>query len=1377
MAKFLDTQNRRDFYKLLDQFQLASILFDENFQLLYINKEALKLFNINSSSDESNLDLLYSNSLIKQIKERIIKIKDENVLNFELTESSSKENFEIIVNKIPINKSSIIFCQISPTTEKMIEDFFSSFINVIHDLLLIIDSKEYKILAANNNALRAYNTSKENIIYSNFIYLSKIPEKEIEHFQNLNLTNQPIEYETVHFNSKGDDIFLRAKVSKTFYNNQEAILFSACEVTSDKITENKLFSIENRFQVLFENSPLMTFIIDSDGNILSTNGAVQMELQYLPTETIGKHISKIYHPDDEQLINYQINQCLQNRNKPFTWELRLLNRFNNTIWVRVSAVSFASEKGATEVMIVCDNITVQKDTERTLIDYAKSLQRMLDASPLGVFVYSLDEKNNLRLITTNHSAEEILKINLENFLYKNIEEIFPSLPYQTIVEKFKDIAKNGGNLLFQKLRYYDKNISGIYEYSAIQLAEKTVAIFFTDITEREKALEQIAESELKYKTLFEGSNDPILLMKNEYFIDANQKALEMFTCNKEELINKSIIDFSPEYQEDGESSQTKVVKFIESALKGIPQSFEWKHIRKDKTEFDADVNLFSIEIKGELFIQAIVRDITDKKKAQKQIAMFANAFKNISECVIIGDTQDNIVFVNEAFTKTYGYKTEEIIGKNVSLIRSSKNPIHIVREILPKTLKGGWKGELINVKKSGEEFFISLSTSPIYDEKGNLIALAGIVEDITERKKTIQQLAESEERFRSLVNNIVEGVIIADWNGKILFANKSAAKLVDLDSPEKGIGRSVTEFLHPSNIDRAIRLISFEKESNETIRDTFQLVTSKNQIKWVESMSSRIRFQNEYVLLTTLRDITERIKTEELLHLLTNALHSAANGVMITEANGKIIWVNEAIEKLSGYKEKELIGKTPSLFKSGLMPVDFYSKLWQTVQSGKVWKGELINKRKDGSYYEEEMTITPILNENNEISHFISIKQDITERKRNEREIREAKVKAEEINKLKSTFLANMSHELRTPLVGILGFAELLRDNISEKEYSEMASRIHKSGKRLLETLNSILDLSRIEANKLELKLDNINVCRVVRENLMQFEALASTKNLYLKADLVDDEIISYLDEKILHQILNNLINNAIKYTQKGGITIEVRKEVIDSSKNVFIKIKDTGIGIPPEGISKIFEEFRQVSEGLDRKFDGTGLGLTLTKKFVEVLGGKIQVESEVNKGSIFTISFPITETEKLQSDSAIHSDSEFSSEDNINFIVKPNILLVENDDASIEVTKLFLKDLCEVDIVANGEQALKSVKVKNYDLILMDINLGRGLSGLDVTQKIRSHSGYENTPIVAVTAYAMVGDKEEFIKSGCTHYLSKPFKKNELLELISEITHQNKDK
>lgn len=1369
MRDLLKSKSKKDYFKILETLQVASIIFDDEFNLIFANQEALKLLGIQSSF-KIDFNILQSFTLVKSIRDKIQNKKVEEDYTFSYKEKSDNNIYEILINKIELDNSAVFLSQIFANKKVFDDDLLKYFLNTIHDLIILIEPEEYKILSVNDAAIKTYHTSSENFIGSNYLSLTANPEKDIELIQRVNEIGKPLEFETIHLSSKGERILLQAKLSKLLIEEKHLIILSAREIKSDKNLVSKLQSADNRFEILFENSPLMTFIIDSEGNILNTNTAVQTELQYIQTDLIGKHISKIYHPEDEQLINFQINQCLQNRNKPFTWELRLLNRFNNIVWVRVSSVSFDSEKGEPHIMIVCDNITIQKDTEKTLIEYAKSLQRMLDASPLGVLVYSLDEENNLRLITTNHSTEKILGIKSEDFLYKRIEEIFPSLPQQTVVKKFKEIASKGGNTLFQKIKYFDKNVSGVFEYSAIQLAEKTVAIFFTDITEREKALEQLAENELKYKTLFEGANDAILLMKNEYFIDANQKALTMFGCSKEDLINKTPMDFSPEYQEDGEASELKALRFINNALSGNPQLFEWKYIRKDKTEFDADVSLFSVEIKGEKFIQAIVRDITEKKKAQKQIAMFANAFRNISECVIIGDTQDNIVFVNEAFTKTYGYKTEEIIGKNVSLIRSPKNPVHIVQEILPKTLKGGWKGELINVRKSGEEFIISLSTSPILDEKGNLIALAGIVEDITERKQTIQRLTESEERFRSLVNNIIEAVIIVDWNGKILFANQSAAKLVDLDSPEKGVGRSVTEFLHPSNIDKAIRLISFERDSNEMIRDTFQIVTAKDQIKWVESMSSKIRFQNQYVLLTTLRDITERIKKDEMLHLLTNALHNAANGVLITDVNGVIIWANKAFEKLSGYNEQDLIGKTTSIFKSGLMPDEFYSQMWKTIQSGKVWKGEIINKRKDKSIYEEEMTITPILNDKNELSHFIAIKQDITERKKIEREIREAKVKAEEINKLKSTFLANMSHELRTPLVGILGFAELLRDNISDREYSEMASRIHTSGKRLLDTLNSILDLSRIEANKMELKLDHINVCRVVRENLMQFEALASTKNLYLRSKLESDEIISYLDEKILHQILNNLINNAIKYTQKGGVTVDVFTGSHNNTKKVFIRITDTGIGIPQESISKIFEEFRQVSEGLDRKFEGTGLGLTLTKKFVEVLGGKIQVSSEVNKGSVFTISFPVDDSQNLQTEKDSKTESDKLQNEKVNLKAHPKILLVENDEASIEVTKLFLQGISELDVATNGEQAIEFVKKKNYDIVLMDINLGRGLSGLDVTKQIRAQSGYEKIPIVAVTAFAMIGDKEEFIKAGCTHYIAKPFKKNELLEIINEI-------
>ncbi len=1239
----------------------------------------------------------------------------------------------------------------------------------LQEIILVLNPSDFKIIYPNQYASDIYKFSKEKLLELSVAEVSKFPDREVQIISDLHSSGKRCEYKTVHFSADEKELLLDVIISDFYIENNKFILFSARE-SSGINSQYKFDDNSNPFRLLYIYNPLISFTIDSDGKILSLNKSALDELHYLEKDLIGNHISKIYHPEDEQLINFQINQCLENPNKPFTWELRLLSKTGNILWVRVSAISINISEDKQEVIVVCDNITHQKDTEKTLLEYAKSLQRMIDASPLGVLVYNLDDHNNLRLISTNASAEKILDIKSDDYLYKKIEEIFPSLSQQTIINKFRTIAREGGNILLQKIKYFDRKISGTFEFSVIQLTENTIAVFFTEITEREKTLELLKESETKYRTLFDSSNDAILLMKNEYFIEANKKALELFGCSLNELINKTPFELSPEYQEDGQASKDFALEKINNALNGSPQFFEWKHKKLNGSEFDAEVSLFATEIKGEKFIQAIVRDITEKKKTQKQIAMFANAFRNISESVIIGDTQDNIIFVNDAFSRTYGYTPEEILGKNVNIIRSRKNPVNLIKEILPETIKGGWKGELVNVKKSGEEIIISLSTSPIYDDKNKLIALCGIVEDITERKRTIQKLQESEERFRSLVNNIAESVVITDWNGKILFANQSAAKLVELDSPEKGIGKSITEFLHPTDIDRAIRLISFEYQNEKIITDNFRIITSRKNLRWVESISSKVIFQGQDVLLATLRDITDRIKTEEILHLLTNALHSADNGIVITDFDGKIIWVNQGIKKLSGYEENELLDKTTSIFKSGLMPDSFYTNMWNVIKEGKVWKGELINKRKNGAFYDEEMTITPILDNTHTVTHFIAVKQDITERKKSERELREAKAKAEEMNKLKTSFLANMSHELRTPLVGILGFAELLRDNITDTEMSQMAQRIYASGKRLLETLNSILDLSRIEANKLELKPDYINICRVVRENIMQYEALAKSKNLYLKPQIAEEEIISFLDDRILHQILNNLINNAIKFTKTGGVTVSVERELKENNDYVAIKVKDTGIGIPEESLPKIFEEFRQVSEGLDRKFDGTGLGLTLTKKFVQLLGGIITVESKLNEGSVFTLKFPVEK--RMKEENEAYYKNEFITE--IRELKQAgktsNILLVENDEASIEVTKLFLMNNFKLDISKDGETALKLLQTRKYDLILMDINLGKGISGIEVTQKIRQISGYEKIPIIAMTAYAMVGDKEEFIKAGCSHYLSKPFKKDQLLNLINEV-------
>ena len=264
--------------------------------------------------------------------------------------------------------------------------------------------------------------------------------------------------------------------------------------------------------------------------------------------------------------------------------------------------------------------------------------------------------------------------------------------------------------------------------------------------------------------------------------------------------------------------------------------------------------------------------------------------------------------------------------------------------------------------------------------------------------------------------------------------------------------------------------------------------------------------------------------------------------------------------------------------------------------------------------------VSPIKNSENIITNYLGIKEDITEKKRIIEELKTAKEKAEEMSNVKSSFLANMSHELRTPMMGILGNAEIISISTEDIEIKDMASAIYTSGQRLINTLNLILDLSRIEANKESLDIESLDVVSIIKDVVDHYSSAAWQRNLSLEFITRLDKIYSNLDERLFREVLNNLINNAIKFTNNGGITVSLSTD----ADKMIIKVIDTGIGIPSESLGIIFEEFRQVSEGYGRNFEGTGLGLTITKKFVEKLGGTISVESKTDIGSEFTVVFPV---------------------------------------------------------------------------------------------------------------------------------------------------------
>ena len=386
-----------------------------------------------------------------------------------------------------------------------------------------------------------------------------------------------------------------------------------------------------------------------------------------------------------------------------------------------------------------------------------------------------------------------------------------------------------------------------------------------------------------------------------------------------------------------------------------------------------------------------------------------------------------------------------------------------------------------------------------------------------------------------------------------------------------------------------------------------------------------------------------------------------------------------------------------------------------------------------------------------------------------------AKEKAEESDKLKSVFLANMSHELRTPLNGILGFTDILRTEIMDEEFRNIADFIHTSGNRLHDTLNSIIDLSIIESNRMEIVFSEIPLEEFMTEKVTLFKAGASKKNLDLSLECSGKQILIYTDRRILTNLISNLLDNAIKYTNKGSVKVIVLIVRKDAREYLKFQVADTGIGIEDDTAKYIFEKFRQGSEGHGRKFEGTGLGLTICKKYVEILDGEISLESKLHKGSVVTVLIPVKTKPMPKLDQNVFNDIPQHDEPKKHFSGQtPDVLIVENDEINTAHLVYILQGFCNVETARNGTEALDMVNLRQYDVILMDINLGAGINGMDTAKAIKKIKGFEHIPIVAVTANAMKGHREEFLANGCTHYISKPFTNDELKQMLIQIVEKS---
>lgn len=387
------------------------------------------------------------------------------------------------------------------------------------------------------------------------------------------------------------------------------------------------------------------------------------------------------------------------------------------------------------------------------------------------------------------------------------------------------------------------------------------------------------------------------------------------------------------------------------------------------------------------------------------------------------------------------------------------------------------------------------------------------------------------------------------------------------------------------------------------------------------------------------------------------------------------------------------------------------------------------------------------------VDHFLTIIRDITDQVKFEHDLKEAIKKAEGSNKAKTVFLQNMSHELRTPLIGILGYSEIMSEMTEDKTTSDMAETINRSGHRLLETLDSLLKIARIESNQQELQFSMIDVDRMIRQNLEILTPMILKNNVKVALDIQPKLSIGQ-DHNLVNSIVMNLLSNAVKFTKDGDIKVWATKQSVDGTESLVLSVEDTGIGIKEEDRELIFEAFRQGSEGYDRAFEGIGLGLTITKKYIELLDGTINIDSTIGSGSKFTVTIP-------------ESVDPLMGLLNGQFI--PSILVIDDDPLMHDLTERIFRGRATIFKAMNVSEACYLFTKNSYSLIIVDINLGSGENGLDILRRIKGNPELAGVTIAAVTAYAMAGDRERLLRTGFDYYLSKPFKKKDLIEILDK--------
>ncbi len=676
----------------------------------------------------------------------------------------------------------------------------------------------------------------------------------------------------------------------------------------------------------------------------------------------------------------------------------------------------------------------------------------------------------------------------------------------------------------------------------------------------------------------------------------------------------------------------------------------------------------------------------------------------------------------------------------------------------------------IDLSEINQPFFMTIF---IVLEIACVIIVIGVFSLIYLLDPILNHLAESEERFRALFDG-PRGIFVFNAKKTIIDANAAICEMLSYTKPEL-LGLTIEDITDPKDIVRTEALRNTALKDDATFYRFEKRYLKKDGTMFCGNIVVSLihnREGNPIYSIVTVEDISRRKQDENKIRQLSMAIEQSPSVVIITNPKGKIEYVNPKFTEITGYSYSEVLGKNPNILSSGSQSYKYYKELWESLLSGKEYRSEMQNQKKDGSFYWEYCSFSAIKNTDGNITNFIKVAEDISDRKKNEAELKQAKEDAESANSAKSEFLANMSHEIRTPMNAVIGFSQLLSSLITDKKQRSFLDSIQTAGKSLLALINDILDLSKIEAGRLEIHKEAVNIEVICQEIQQIFSLKMAEKGLDFIVK-IDDNLPKglLLDEIRLRQVLLNLVGNAVKFTKTGSIKLLVNKlskTEKDSGFNLVISVEDTGIGIQKQEQEIIFESFRQQSGQSNREYGGTGLGLSISKRLVEMMNGQISVKSTLGKGSSFEITLfdvIVSDIKPLKKDIILYDNVVFEA---------AKILIVDD----IESNRHFLREWLytfnmEVLEAEDGYEALLLAEECKPDFILMDIRMPI-MDGYEATKRLKENPITNKIPVIALTASVKL---EKDVKKSCFDgFLDKPIDTNKLLnELFCYLKYKVK--